>query len=163
VATGEVVLDDSAARALFPDGNALGRRIDWGSAGNPTPQTSGHGIVVGIVGDIHEVGSGEDGPPSTSTQPHLYRPLLDGRATYFAIRAAGGDPARLFPALRATFADIDPDITIDNGDLVNNMLRGRYAQERFLAQLMLALAAIALFLAAIGMYMAPHAGTSWRS
>jgi ABC-type antimicrobial peptide transport system permease subunit len=89
---------------------------------------------------------------SRATGAHLYRPLTDERASYFAVRTARGDPARLFPALRAAFAAIDPDITIDEGDLVDNMLRARFAQERFLTQLMLGLASIALFLAAIGMY-----------
>ena len=152
VAAGEVVIDETAAQMLFPDGGALGRRLDWGNGRELTSPSNGHGIVVGVVGDIREVAFDDDGSPARATQPHLYRPLLEGRANYFAVRAAGGDPARLFPALRAAFAAIDPDITIDNGDLVHNMLRARYAQERFLTQLMLALALIALFLAAIGMY-----------
>jgi hypothetical protein len=152
VSDGEVVIDEAAALMLFPDGEALGRRLDWGNPRQPSPSTSGHGIVVGIVGDLHEVDFDTIERPSTSTLPHVYRLLSGERANYFAVRAASGDPARLFPALRAAFAAIDPDVTIDMGDLVDNMLRGRFAQERFLAQLMLALASIALFLAAIGMY-----------
>jgi putative ABC transport system permease protein len=152
VADGEVMLDESAARLVFPDGDALGHRIDWGNGRDEGGLGSGHGIIVGVAGDIHEVGSDDDRTPRTATEPHLYRPLSAERASYFAVRGAGGDPARLFPALRAAFASIDPDITIDMGDLVDNMLRARYAQQRFLTQLMLGLASIALFLAAIGMY-----------
>ena len=150
-AEGEVMVDESAARMLFPNGDALGRRIDWGNGREPGGPSNGHGIIVGVVGDIHEVGS-EDDAPRTATEPHLYRPLSGERARYFVVRGAGGDPAQLFPSLRAAFASIDPDITIDMGDLVDNMVRARYAQQRFLTQLMLGLASIALFLAAIGMY-----------
>jgi putative ABC transport system permease protein len=152
VAEGEVVIDESAARLLFPDGNALGRRLDWGNGRQPPSANTGHGIVVGIVGAIHEVGQGDNDEPRTLTVPHLYRPLLQERANYFVVRSASGDPARLFPALRAAFTAIDPDITTDNGDLVDNMLRARFSTERFLTQLMMGLASIALFLAAIGMY-----------
>ena len=151
VAEGEVMVDESAARMLFPDGDALGRRIDWGNGREAGGSSSGHGIIVGVVGDIREVGS-EDDVPRTATAPHLYRPLSGEQARHFIVRGAGGDNARLFPALRSAFASIDPDITIDMGDLVDNMLRARYAEERFLTQLMLGLASIALFLAAIGMY-----------
>ena len=152
VSDGEIVIDGAAARMLFPDGEALGRRLDWGNPRQPSTSTSGHAIVVGIVGDLHEVDFDDSDPPSISTEPHVYHPLSSERATYYAVRAASGDPARLFPALRAAFAAIDPDITTDYGDLVDNMLRRRFARERFLTQLMLALASIALFLAAIGMY-----------
>jgi putative ABC transport system permease protein len=152
VAPDEVVLDETAARTLFPDGAAMGQRINWGNARNPSPATSGSAVVVGIAGDIHEVGSDDNDLPSLSTPLHVYRPLSTGWPGYFAVRAAEGDPARLLPALRAAFSSIDPDITVDIADAVDNMLRARYAQERFLTQLMLALAGIALFLAVVGMY-----------
>jgi hypothetical protein len=163
VVDGEIVIDESAARLLFPNEDALGRRLDWGNGRPPPSGNSGHGIVVGIVGAIHEVGSGEDDSPRALTVPHLYRPLLQERANYFAVRAASGDPARLFPALRAAFAAIDPDITTDYGDLVDNMLRARFTTERFLTQLMLALASIGLFLAAIGMYSVVSNATERRT
>ena len=119
---------------------------------NASGSSDGNAIVVGIVGDIHEVGGGEDGLPQRSTVPHVYRALTVQRPNYFAVRAADGGGARLLPAFRAAFAAVDPDIPIDIGDSVDSMLRGRFAQERFLTQLMLALASIALFLAAIGIY-----------
>jgi predicted permease len=154
----EVVIDEAAAGLLFPDGNPLGRRLDWGNARRPSPATSGHGIVVGVVGDIHEADATE-----RSTQPHVYRPLTTDRTTHFAVRAAAGDPARLLPAVRAVFGEIDPDITVDIAEAVNDMLRARFAQERFLTQLMLGLAGIALFLATIGIYSVVSYATARRS
>jgi hypothetical protein len=148
---------------LFPEGEALGQRVDWGDGRDAGGSNSGHGIVVGVVGDIQEVAFDDAKTPHAATEPHLYRPLSGERARYFAVRAAGGDPAWLFPAFRAAFASIDSDITIDNGELVDTMLRNRYAQERFLTQLMLGLASIALFLAAIGMYSVVSNATERRT
>jgi ABC-type antimicrobial peptide transport system permease subunit len=118
----------------------------------PSPATSGEAVIVGIVGDIHEVGSDDGGLPSRSTEPHVYRPLSTARPEFFSIRVAGGDPARMVPAVRAVFAAIDPGITVDRAEAVDDILRSNRARERFLTQLMLALAGIALFLATIGIY-----------
>jgi predicted permease len=151
-APGEVVLDETAAKMLFPNESAMGRSVAWGSLRRPTPSNSGTGVVVGIVGDLREVGWDDEADPELSIQPHIYHTLAGESADNFAIRTAHGDPARLFPAFRAAFGAIDPDITVDIGDSVGNMLRGRFARERFLTQLMIGLSAIALFLAAIGIY-----------
>ena len=138
---GEVVLNRTAARLLFPDGDALGNRIAfWG----PTWRE-----IVGIVEDERIDGQRESAPPAFYTSlfhtPPAQNPLL-------VLVRAQGDPTALGPAIQQTVLDIEPDAAVHDVATMAETVGDRLARERLAGTLLAAFAAIALFLSAIGVH-----------
>jgi putative ABC transport system permease protein len=170
-ATGEpaVALNESAERVLFAGERALGRRIRlprslyaaYSVAAGPSP-TGGKPVpppwytVVGVIADIRNGQALTDEP-----SPELYFVERLGRwggplAGFTAPRGAlslrtTAPPADAIAFLRQIAADLDPKqlVTIETGDDVMATLT---AQPRFVASLLTAFAALALLLAAAGLY-----------
>jgi predicted permease len=160
--TGEpaVVLNESAARVLFSGEQALGRRLRF-----PVPPPGAllpRGIavprtwhtVVGVTADVRNAQALTDEP-----NPEIYFVTRPGRwvnllpvapAASLSLRTtANPDDAGAF--LRQIAADLDPRqlVTIQTGAA---LLTTVTAQPRFLAWLLTAFAALALLLAAAGLY-----------
>ncbi|MEO7963189.1 MAG: ABC transporter permease, partial [Gemmatimonadaceae bacterium] len=93
-----VVLSARAARALFPSGSAVGRRV---KAWSDTLAT-----VVGVVGDTRYR---EFVEPRTT----VYIPFrqFDMGASYFAVRTQG-TPTGVAESVRRALAEINPDILV---------------------------------------------------
>jgi putative ABC transport system permease protein len=68
-----------------------------------------------------------------------------------AVRTAT-DPALTFPSLRSTVASIDPQIVVDGLQTMDTMISDTVAPERFNLVLVMVFAALAIFLAAVGVY-----------
>jgi predicted permease len=64
------IINESAARRLWPDGDALGKRFHWGSVDGPTAQ------IVGISRDANYVMPGES-PKTTVYVPLAQEPRTD--------------------------------------------------------------------------------------
>jgi predicted permease len=160
--TGEpsVVLNESTERLLFPGERALGRRVRippppaYGPAPNPWY------TVVGVTRDVRNGAALTDNP-----KPEVYFVARPGRsggpiAPMAAFLSAGGGhlslrttagAAEAAAFLRQIVADIDPRqlVTIQTSDEQVTRLT---AQPRFVAWLLTAFAALALLLAAAGLY-----------
>jgi putative ABC transport system permease protein len=144
-ATLVAVINEAMVRAHWPDEDPLGRRFEFGLGGTGRLFT-----VVGVVGDVRQ--SGLDVPAF----PEVYAPL-DQLAIQFmwptqlVVRTAG-DPIALGPAVRRAIWSIDADQPVANvrtmRDVVDVELAGRSTQLTLLG----AFAAIALVLAAVGLY-----------
>jgi putative ABC transport system permease protein len=156
-----IALNESAERQLFPGERALGRRI----RGRALPTISGQPVarpwytVVGVIADTRNGQALIDEP-----RPEIYFLTRPGRvggpmAALSALSAAGGhlslrstaSAADVAAFLMQIAADIDPRqlVTIRTGD---EMLTTLTAQPRFIASLLTAFAALALLLAAAGLY-----------
>ena len=134
-----VLLGETAARQLFPDGNALGGRFGFS---NETMNT-----VVGIVRDAALLG------PSAGTDiPIAYWPQTEVAAdTHVLVRTGGGEAAGLASSLRQAVRAVEPLAIVDvarGSDLLGLTL----ARERFTTALLAGFAGLALLLAAIGLY-----------
>jgi hypothetical protein len=156
-----VALNESAERALFAGDSAIGRRLRFPAlAGRPGQLAKGAWYtVVGVVADVR------NGPALTDEpSPELYFPARPGRwsgpsAALAAFSAPPGhlslrttaSPADAAAFLRQIAADLDPRqlVTITTGDEQLTLLT---AQPRFIAWLLTAFAALALLLAAAGLY-----------
>jgi len=105
------------------------------------------GEIVGVVGDvIDRVGQNED-------VPQVYAPFLQKptRSMIVAIRG-GGDPATLAPAVRASVWAIDKDQPIGTIRTMRQVLEHKGSGDRLLGGLGGAFTALALGLAAMGIY-----------
>lgn len=144
------LLNDKAARAYFPDADPIGQRIRGIFAG---PQARWR-TIVGVVGDVRHNGLAED------TRPELYLPYAQTppnwavnviRGSTIVARSAIAAEA-LAPAARRIVADLDPDVPISNLGPLEDAVSASVATERFATLLVGLFAAVALAIAAIGVY-----------
>lgn len=137
-----VLISDALAQQIFPNGDAIGKRI------NPGWTEEGF-EVVGIVGSVREFGILRD------KRPAFYWPYPvpnAPRAMVFLVRTERGDPLALLPAIRATLAELDPNLpvygvrTLEDGKLA-------WTGNRWLATALFgAFGALALALSALGIF-----------
>ncbi len=144
--TQAVVVNEELVRLYLADGRpVVGRR--WiGAFGTAEEVTEIVGVVANVLKD------GADRPP----QPEIYLPA--GRTTggalqqpYLLVRTTG-DPLALAPDLRRLVRETEPHATLDNVDRLTGRLSATVAQPRFAALVASVFAALALFLAATGLY-----------
>jgi putative ABC transport system permease protein len=138
-----LLISESAARMFFPGGDAIGQRVKFGARGG---YEKNEGEIVGIVGDVHHFGVDAPVPPM------FYLPLVqsgDDGATV-VIRAHGVPAIGL--SVRALVQGIDRDALVGEPVPLEALLAGSLGQRRFYMMLLGAFAALALVLAAIGLY-----------
>ena len=147
-----LVVNETLARELFGGEPAVGRRLLPVGAG-PEPWE-----VIGVVADVRYTGLA-----ITESQAEAYIPLhqlehagmLAGMSSFFtsvvAVRTAG-DPVAVVPFLREAVAAASPNARIDDLMTMNARLSAAVAQPRFYAVCVGFFAALALFLAAFGLY-----------
>ena len=146
---GVVVVNRTLARQVWPDGDAVGRRILLGGGGVDSVWRT----VVGMVGDVRH--RGLSAPPRPEMfLPYAQFPAGTGnppRAMSLVLRAAG-DPEALTGALRATVAASDPDVPLASVQTMEASM-GDWAAERRLVLLVVSgFAVLALTLGAVGIY-----------
>jgi predicted permease len=138
----EVIFNDALARRMFPNEDAIGRRIQPGRRG---PWLT----VIGVVGDVKNSGLVNDaGPEYYIVRKHEGGDL--GRTATAIVRTTA-DPGGMARWLRAEVAAIDPAAPV----VVESMERhvDKLAQApRFDALLLSLFAAMGLLLATIGLY-----------
>jgi predicted permease len=143
-----VLLNESAARALWPGESALGKRLRGTFLGDD------HGLltVVGVYGDTRTAGlSAEPGPELILPVGQLAG--LTGWARTSRLVVHTSIPAEsLVPAIRSTASALDPTVPVENPVLMQDVLRAATARERFLSVLLGVFAAMALVIAAVGVY-----------
>jgi putative ABC transport system permease protein len=133
-----VILTESAARRLFPGEPATGRRFHFELPPDHT--------VIGVVRDIRATGLAEG-----DSEPLGYWPLRNVRAQMtIVVRVHAEDPQVLLD-LRQVVRLTEPDAIVDVAT-ARELLGATIARERFTTMLLSTFAALALLLAAVGLY-----------
>jgi len=139
-----ILVSRAAARKYFPAGNALGRRLRFGARPSTTRI---EGEVVGVVGDVRDAELGA-GPT-----PEFYGSLEQAPTTEFHVVVRGAvPPERLARAVREEIRSLDVELAVTRLSTLEQVVRRSVARPRFLVQLLLVFAAMALLLCAIGIY-----------
>jgi predicted permease len=139
-----VIVNETAAKRLWPGQDPIGRRIAATSfffADDATAE------VVGVAADVLY------GRPGEPQKLDLYYPTLQGGlrwATLFV--RTKGDPAALAPAVRREIKSLAPNLPVFDVTTLERKVARTFGRERFGATLLSLLAGIALFLAAVGIY-----------
>jgi predicted permease len=135
-----VVINETMARQYWPDQDPLGARITFGG-----PYLE----VVGVVGDVrHEL---TEAPYAQVWGSAAQRP--DRGMTWLVRGRAGAAEAEsLLAVVSRELAALDPKLAVFAGGTYQQVVEEQLAQPRFGAILLGAFAAIALLLAAIGLY-----------
>jgi putative ABC transport system permease protein len=144
-----VIINSTMAHTYFPNENPLGHRIQVGATPDPDP-TVPNMEIVGVVGDVLQ-GLGVD------PKAEMYLPYrqADGVLPVFqlsiVIRTAG-DPLQQSAALRSALSEIDPNQPLVKVRTMEDNIASTVAQPRFRTLLIGIFAALAVMLAAVGIY-----------
>ncbi len=137
------LVSEAFARRYFPGQDPVGKRIKQSGPGFGNNWMQ----IVGVVGDVKYLGLTMD------TALAYYMPLSQSYSprVYLVVRTSG-DAALLAERLRAEIQSIDPTLTLAQVRTIEQAMDNSVSRPRFNAMLLAIFAAIALFLAAIGIY-----------
>lgn len=138
------IINQTFARRFFPNEDPIGKRYMYGS---PGPDNNTWITIVGIVGDMRRTGF--DRP----VRPETFLPQGQNPDSGLTIVArTTGDPAALAGALRNEVWAIDRDQSVYDVKTMRQVLSEMLSQRRFNMLLLGIFAAVALTLAAVGIY-----------
>ncbi|MCI0488402.1 MAG: ABC transporter permease [Blastocatellia bacterium] len=134
------IIDEPLARRYWPEGDAIGKRIE--TTGNRQWMT-----IVGIAGGVNHISLAEE------KQPHLYMPMMQWPAPRaFLVVRTGGPPSAAISTVRAEMKQIEPDLPIYLVRSMTEIVGQSLSTQRLTNLLLTAFAGLALLLAAVGIY-----------
>jgi putative ABC transport system permease protein len=138
-----VIVNETAARTFWPGGDAIGKRVKIGQGGF----WEGGAEVVGVVADVRYR------TIEAAITPDTYLPLLQSpRASGFMFIRTNLDAAAMTASIRSVLKTLDPDLPILNVKTMGNRFGDATWRTRLSADLLALFAALALLLAAVGLY-----------
>jgi putative ABC transport system permease protein len=132
-----VILGDGLVKLLFPDGEAVGKRVDY----------SGRAWeVIGVVSDVRY------GRLNEVVWPRVYAPQAFNAYTCCVVVHTRGAPESLIAPMRDTLRRVNPDQAVSNVRLVSMDMDRSLSPQRTTLQLVAVFASSALALACLGIY-----------
>jgi predicted permease len=144
--SGVVMISESFARRYWPGQDPVGKRIRYGGADSTNPWLQ----VIGVVGNVKYNSLRQD----PEAEPVIYGALLQSEVIInmsLVVRTHNSPEAMLGP-LREEMQRIDPAIPVYNVATLNGRMRQDSAETRSYGLLLALFAALALVLAAVGIY-----------
>jgi predicted permease len=142
-----VVVNEAMVKKYWPSTNPIGHTIKMLNDKSPWA------TVVGVAQDVRHSGYQADAPPT------MYFPYAQSALTvYYApstmsmVVKAAGNEAMLAAPIRAIVRTIDPAVPLARIQSMESLVASSVASRRFSTQLLALFAALALVLAAIGIY-----------
>jgi putative ABC transport system permease protein len=141
-----VVINETMARRFWSNESPIGSRV---KTGGKEPQHNWEGIWLTIVGVVADV----KGSLDSETRPQMYFSYLQHSfpAMSIAVRTST-DTTNLSAAVRQAVQEVDKDQPVTNVNTMEKYLAESVAQRRFNTVVLGIFAAIALILAAVGIY-----------
>jgi predicted permease len=141
------IINETMARQYWPQQSPLDKRFKIGSPDSPSPWVT----IVGVVSDVRQM------TPDAPAKAEMYIPYWQaGRYTWFTPRdlviRTSVAPTSLVPSIRQAVHAVDPDQPLSNIHTMDEVLGEETAQRRVGMILLSAFAALALLLAALGIY-----------
>jgi predicted permease len=136
-----VIVSEGFAQRMFPNGNALNRRMWWSDPyfGKPTPRR-----IVGVVADI------DDEHVVRGAALTVYHPLRQmGLGGRILVRTTG-DPYALVPIVTRVIRDLSPDQPVERAATLEDVRTDVLSPERLNAFVFSGFAGIALLIAVVG-------------
>jgi putative ABC transport system permease protein len=134
-----ILINEAMSRRFWPTGDAIGKRINLCSL-DATPCWFS---IVGVVGNVHQYGL--DAAPSYDVY------VTGGWTPQFVIRTSA-DPTALAHAAVEEIHKVDANLPVTQITTLDALLAGSLSPRRFSMTLLVAFAALALLLAAAGIY-----------
>jgi len=138
-ATSAIVVSQSTAKKFWGDADPIGRALH-------RPTQSQALTVVGVVGDVRSTSLNQEFPAFYFPLAFRAWPLMD------VVVRADGYPEALLPAIRRKVHELDAGLAVANERTMEGWLSNSAAQPRLNAALLGVFAAVAMLIAAIGIY-----------
>jgi putative ABC transport system permease protein len=139
------VVNEAAARVLFPEGSALGERFSvsasWGFDDKPA------WTVVGVVGDTRVYDATQPDIPTV----YVPNAQFGVDIAYFTVRRAAGSPS-ILPQARQLLGAMDPELAMTTEESLADAVGRETASTRFYMTLLGIFSVLAVVLAAVGLY-----------
>jgi predicted permease len=132
------IVSHSVAQRLFPNGDAVNRRVWFSNVGPVRPHR-----IVGVVADVDDENVVQE-PTLT-----VYYPLWEGLPSRLFVRAAG-DPYALVPSVTRTLRAISGDQGVERPTTLEDVRAEVLTPERLNAFVFSAFGGIALLIAVVG-------------
>ena len=161
-----VVVNEEAARRLWPGENPIGRRLtrreeDEVVSGMLLNSARGSPASLEVIGVSRS--PSYEGNRGT---PMLFVPLANAASLWnasIAIRTSGGDARALVPAIRATLREVDPLLTVTDVVTLAERHAGRAREEQLSNLGAFVVGMAALLLASLGLYAIVAFGVAQRT
>ncbi|HUO30748.1 MAG TPA: ABC transporter permease [Bryobacteraceae bacterium] len=137
------LISEECARAEFPGRDPIGKQIQLGGRDDSKPWIT----IVGVTGDIHQTGL-EAAPHMAVYVAQSQDPSFD----YAVVARTKGPPLDMQNAVRAAFLAVDRNLPIYDVAPLEDFLTSSVAQQRFVLALLALFGALAIVLAAVGIY-----------
>jgi putative ABC transport system permease protein len=142
-----VVINETLARRIWPNENPIGKRIKQGLPDDQEGESKPWREVIGVVNDVRMNGVDQ----ATTLQTYLPYAQLPNQSLGLVVRAKR-NPAALANAIEQAIHGIDKDLPVFRILTMDQLLGNSLAQRRLTLTLLASLAALALLLAAVGIY-----------
>ncbi|HEV2175748.1 MAG TPA: ABC transporter permease [Terriglobia bacterium] len=136
-----VVIDDNLARQYWPNQDPVGQHLRQGS-------DSPWATIVGVVAHVMQSALVGDSGKGVCYYPILQVPIPHA----FLVVRTKQDPARLAGSIQVAVAAVDPGQPVSDQKTMEQYVSGSLSPQRIAASLLEIFSALALFLAAIGLY-----------
>lgn len=150
-ALGVVIIDEKLAKRHFAGQDPIGKRLFTDAPVPPATPGAPPQInwlrIVGVVGHVQHEGLGAD------TREHLYLPYsqVSSRSMFFVVRTQT-DPLSIAPGVRSRVKALDTDLPISDLQTMESRFSASLDRPRFASTLLTSFAAVALLLAALGIF-----------
>jgi putative ABC transport system permease protein len=137
------VISEAMARVYFPNQNPLGKRLEFGFP----PDGWSAREIVGIVGDVRDVALGQE-PGAMMYVPYAQAPFWGANLVVKSTLSVSSVAA----AIRQEVRKMDKDLPVTDVAMLPSAIEASVAQPRFRTLLLGLFAAMALVLAAVGIF-----------
>jgi putative ABC transport system permease protein len=140
------IINEATARAYFKDADPIGKRIHVG-VGLGYPNKDVQRTIVGVVKDVHDVDLRDE------VSPAVFVPVAQTGADFasFVVRSKG-TTEQVLSDVRGVMRGFDPQIAIEYDRSMKSLIDAKLATPRFYLALISLFAALAVALAAVGIY-----------
>jgi putative ABC transport system permease protein len=144
------IVNQEFAKRYFPNENPVGKRIELGWE-QDTAATGGNmtlgGEIVGVVGDVKRRGLSDE------VYPETYASYMQPTFSSFSVVVRStADPATVMAAIRSQVRELDRDLPLTDLRQLAEVVSASVSRPRFYTMILGVFAAIALVLAAVGIY-----------
>ncbi|HKT10887.1 MAG TPA: FtsX-like permease family protein, partial [Terriglobia bacterium] len=137
------IISETLARRYFPNQDPIGKVMRFGFP----PNTNVPRKIVGIVGDVRDVALTQKPGPMMYV-PFAQAPLWGGEV----VARSSMSTASVAAGIRRAVNSIDKNLPVTDVDSFPEVIHASVAQDRFRTLLMTSFSAIALLLAAVGIF-----------
>jgi putative ABC transport system permease protein len=139
------IINETLARQFFPNGDPIGKRINIPNDAPGSPKVWRE--IVGIVADVKQFGVDKEST-SQSYEPFAQVPFDDINV----VLRTSGSPSAMLSALRPAVYAVDKDQPIGSIRPLEEIMAEKISQQRFAMLLLTVFSAVALVIAAVGIY-----------